>query len=481
MKSVVIYARVSSDRQEKEGFSIPAQISFLQEYAAKNNFNVVKIFQESETAKKAGRKAFNEMLAYIKENNINIILVEKTDRLYRNFKDYVLLDEIKGLEVHLVKDGTILSEKSSSQTKLMHGFKVLIAKNYIDNLSEEIKKGRAEKIKQGYYPHKAPVGYVNVKENGRAVIGIDKEKAVFVKKLFELYASGFSAEQIRKKLTGEGFYNKNKPYTKSYLIKMLHDPFYIGKMEIKGIVYQGNHKPIIDVELWNAVQKMFNQSKSRTHDVQFDYSGLIRCGHCGCQLTAELKKGKYIYYHCTGRRGGNCKKDYIRQEQIEKVIIELLKKIQIPAEFHSEAIKMLKEMHAVKNNYEETSIENINRQIKVLSSRIDNLYADKLDGIITEEFWEEKYKQWNNEKFVLLNKLQSLSKVADKFYECSNLLLNFCKEAPLLYLRQNSERKREILRLICSNFYYKDGKVSIELKSVFEHIVKNANLINGGG
>lgn len=481
MKQVVIYARVSSDRQEKEGFSIPAQISFLEEYAAKKMFNVVKVFSESETAKKAGRKAFTDMLAFIKEKNINTILVEKTDRLYRNFKDYVLLDEIKGLEVHLVKDGTILSDKSSSQTKLMHGFKVLIAKNYIDNLSEEIKKGRAEKIKQGGYPHKAPVGYKNIRDDsGKSTIAIDESKAPFVRRLFELYATGISVNEARKILFKEGLYNNMKPYAKSRLIKVLHDPFYIGKMEIKGVIYEGKHTPLIDLELFNLVQKMFNQSKARTHDVQFDYVGLIRCGHCGCQLTAELKKKKYIYYHCTGRRGGECKKDYIRQEEIEKVFVRLLERINIPAELNDKIKEVLKEMQAVKVEYNETSSESINQQIKILTRRIDGLYADKLDGKISEEFWEKRNIEWNNQKDTLLNKLQSLSNASKNFYECSNLLLNFCKDAPAKFLSKSPETKRKILNIIGSNFIYKDGKLTVELKSVFDYIIKNAYLKNGG-
>ena len=168
-KKVVIYARVSSKEQEKEGYSIPAQIKLLKEYALKNDFNVVKVFQESETAKKAGRKSFNEMLAYLESNNINIILVEKTDRLYRNFKDYVILEDYD-LEVHLVKEGTVLSKNSKSHDKFIHGIKVLMAKNYIDNLSEEVKKGLKEKVLQGYYPEKAPVGYINTVNAGKKKI-----------------------------------------------------------------------------------------------------------------------------------------------------------------------------------------------------------------------------------------------------------------------------------------------------------------------
>ena len=112
MSQAVIYARVSTKEQEREGFSIPAQLELLKNYADKNGIFVVKVFKESETAKKAGRKAFNEMLNFIKEKNIKIILVEKTDRLYRNFKDYVTIDEIKDIEIHFVKEGVVLSEKA---------------------------------------------------------------------------------------------------------------------------------------------------------------------------------------------------------------------------------------------------------------------------------------------------------------------------------------------------------------------------------
>ena len=154
MKSAVGYVRVSSKKQEDEGYSIPAQIKLLNSYAQKYNIKLEKIFEESSSAGKAGRKAYNEMLTYLKEYKINIVLVEKTDRLYRNFKDYVVLEDYD-LTVHFCKTNSVLSKNSSSHEKLVHGFKVLLAKNYIDNLSEEVKKGLVEKVTQGYYPQKA--------------------------------------------------------------------------------------------------------------------------------------------------------------------------------------------------------------------------------------------------------------------------------------------------------------------------------------
>jgi DNA invertase Pin-like site-specific DNA recombinase len=481
MKSAVIYARVSSDRQEKEGFSIPAQIEFLKNYAEENLIFVEKIFSESETAKRAGRKAFNDMLQFCKEKNINTILVEKTDRLYRNFKDYVILEDYD-FEIHLVKEGTVISKNSRSHDKFIHGIKVLMAKNYIDNLSEEVKKGMNEKVAEGYYPCKAPVGYKNIRKDGKAIIVVDEEKAPFVKRLFELYASGLSATQVRKILFEEGLYHNTKPYAKSRLIQILHDCFYIGKFLYKGVVYDGVHEPIISVDLYNKVQKMFNQSKARTHDVEFTYTGIIKCGHCGCQLTAELKKGQYIYYHCTGKRGGNCKKDYIREEKFDKLIMELLEKIAhaIPEDIYPKAVQAVKDMHSMNREYSSNSYEQIAKKLSTIEKRIDALYEDKIDGRISLEFWEEKNKAWQKEKNKLSIQLQSISKSNDTLRECSNLLLNVIKDLPQLYLQGNKVEKKQILNLIGSNFTYKDKELSIVLNSVFDYLLNYPFSKNGG-
>ena len=161
-KQAVIYARVSSKEQEKEGFSIPAQLKLLKEYAAANGFAVAQEYVDVETAKQTGRAAFGEMVAYLKAHpSVRVMLVEKTDRLYRNLKDWVTVDELD-VEMHFPKEGVVLSRESRSSEKFMHGIKVLMAKNYIDNLSEETRKGMTEKAEQGYWPSVAPLGYRNV-------------------------------------------------------------------------------------------------------------------------------------------------------------------------------------------------------------------------------------------------------------------------------------------------------------------------------
>src|SRR5215471_14457140 len=190
-KQAVIYARVSSKEQEKEGFSIPAQLKLLKEYAATNGFAVVKEYIDVETAKQTGRAAFGEMVGYLKlRPSVRVMLVEKTDRLYRNLKDWVTVDELD-VEMHFPKEGVVLSRESRSSEKFMHGIKVLMAKNYIDNLSEEARKGMQEKAEQGIWPSMAPVGYLNVVgPDGRKTIAPDPQAAPIVAHLFGWYASG---------------------------------------------------------------------------------------------------------------------------------------------------------------------------------------------------------------------------------------------------------------------------------------------------
>ena len=184
--SAVLYARVSSKDQEREGFSIPAQQKLLRQYAREHGLVIVQEFVDVETAKLAGRAGFGEMLTFLRSNaSCRTILVEKTDRLYRNIRDWITDDDLD-LAVHFVKENTVVSKASRSSEKFMHGIKVLMAKNYVDNLSEEVKKGLREKAEQGHWPSVAPIGYVNNLATHR--IDVDPVRGPIVSRLFERYA-----------------------------------------------------------------------------------------------------------------------------------------------------------------------------------------------------------------------------------------------------------------------------------------------------
>jgi len=160
----------------------------LKEYAKANNFNVVKEFEDDETAKSAGRTGFGQMIEYIEKNpDVKTILVEKTDRLYRNFKDYVTIEDL-GVTIFLVKENDQVGQGANSHQKFMHGIKVLMAKNYIDNLSEEVKKGQKQKAENGFFPGTPPVGYKLKKVEGKSRAIVDEKNKYLPIKMFEYYA-----------------------------------------------------------------------------------------------------------------------------------------------------------------------------------------------------------------------------------------------------------------------------------------------------
>src|SRR3990167_6770220 len=194
MKSI-LYCRVSSKEQEETGYSLPAQEKLLSRYSERTGYSVDKVFAISESASgKKQREVFTQIMQYVQKQGLKIIICEKVDRLTRSFKDAVMIDEWleedEERQVHLVKDSLILHKNSRSQEKLNWGIRILFAKNYIDNLSEEVKKGQKEKIAQGWLPTKPPLGYKTIGEKGHKIHILDEERANLTRRMFEKYAGG---------------------------------------------------------------------------------------------------------------------------------------------------------------------------------------------------------------------------------------------------------------------------------------------------
>jgi site-specific DNA recombinase len=485
MEHAVIYARVSSKDQESEGFSIPAQLKILQEYAAKNHYVVVQEFTDVETAKKAGRTQFSKMLSFNQENKtVQHILVEKTDRLLRNITDYALLDRLiaySDIKIHLVKENVVLSKDSRSNEKFIFGIKALMAKNYIDNLSEEVRKGMMEKAAQGTYPSTAPYGYVNAKTDGKKVIVIDPVAGPFVQKMFELYATGsYSLLLLRKKMLADGMvYRNGKNFYKSKVETILKNDFYTGVFYWKGRRYDpASHEPLVSQDLFRRVQDILtNPRKSKSKKGLFPYSNLISCGVCGCALTAEVKKAKYIYYHCTGHKG-NCKQGYLRQETIDERFGELLASLYVSDEVQEIVLQGMRESLKDKIEYHNALVLQLEKQIKLLQHRIDQVYLDKLDNKISEEFWRIHSPKWAAEKEQSLTKLLAVQKADAHYLENARLILELTKSAATLFKNGNVAGKRRVIDLLVSNCSYAAGNIDIELKSVFGMVLETAKTRN---
>ena len=477
----VIYARVSSREQEREGFSIPAQ------------FNVAGEYVDIETAKQSGRTNFDEMIRYLrKHTTVQTVLVEKTDRLYRNLKDWVTIDELD-VEIHLVKEGVALSRESRSSEKFMHGIKVLMAKNYIDNLSEEVRKGMLEKAEQGLWPSAAPFGYINVVEaDGKKAIAIDPDQGPIIARLFEWYATGsYSLKEVGQKARDAGLvYRKSqRPVPVSTVHKILRSRLYTGEFEWRGKVYQGSHKPLISMDLWSSVQDILDGRNRKTRhpktgggEREFAFTGLISCGHCGCALTAEIKKGKYIYYHCTGFRG-KCPERFVREEVLEEKFAGLLARLRFSKRIYDLIVRALKESFTVEKRDHAEAVANLRSEIDRLQKRLEAVYIDKLDGGVTDEFYQRMAAQWRDEIGRCQRDLTRHLEASSAYMDEGVALLTLARKAHRLFESASGAEKRRLLNFVLSNCTWQDGELRAEYREPFDLLaetIADADPDNGG-
>jgi site-specific DNA recombinase len=448
---VVIYARVSSREQEREGYSIQAQRRLLAEYARSRGFQVVQEFIDIESAKNPGRKEFGKMLRLLEtDESIRIVLVEKTDRLYRNRSDALAFEELiekRGVEVHLVKEARVIGKDSRSQDKFMHDIHVAVAKNFIDNLRDEVKKGMREKAEQGIYPGRAPFGYRNNRLTRS--VDVDETKAPILKRIFELYASG---EHSLTTLRSAVFEESGVRINRAYLEKILKSPFYIGQFVWRGVIYDGKHSPLVSPDLFQRAQDAFagrNKPKYRKHE--FAFAGLMRCAHCGCTVTTELQKGKYIYYRSSGGRG-KCPLPYMREQDVANLLGEVLKSIYVPEAIASRIVGSLRADLDRSEHQRKANLAALQQRLAATRTRMDQIYEDKLDGKISQEFWDRKHAEYREQERGLQVQISRLCEpIKHQNALTVQRVFELAESAYSLYLTRNPAEQGQLLKSVLLN------------------------------
>ncbi len=452
-KKCVVLARVSSRAQEEEGYSLDSQEKFLKEYCKNKGLVNTKLFKITETASKPKqRKTFAEMMIYINTNRIKILVVEKADRLTRSFKDMVMIDDWLEADdkrhVHLVKDGLIMNKHSSSQNKLNWGVKVLFAKNYTDNLREEVRKGRKEKLAQGWLPGSPPYGWTTVGEKGRKEHTPILEQIRLVKKLMEKYLepgqSLTSVTAYSKKIGMRNSYGN--PYGRSAITdNILKNPFYIGINRWEGIDYPGKQQKVISKELYDKVQaKMHRKSPPKNQKHNPDFSNLMVCPDCNGFITWEPQKGNW-YGHCVKSRG--CpKKVWARQDRVEEQLFKHFEKLLCPSpEIAEWIIESLKAKHQ-DNMYDySTSVELLRADHDRKIRQADLLYQDRLSERITPERYDELYKQIAQEQEDIEDNIKNLADTGRSQLKTGIDVLEKSQQAVKVYATKSPEAKRKLL------------------------------------
>ena len=469
-RKAVLYARVSSKEQEREGYSIPAQCKLLRSYASRQTYQIVREFIDVETAKQSGRTNFTEMISFLEEYpDVRILLCEKTDRLYRNFKDYVIIDELD-LTLVFVKEGSVLNKHSRSHEKFIHGIKVLMATNYIDNLSEETRKGLIEKAEEGSFPGTAPLGYRHNKDE--KTIEIDEERAPLIRWMFEQYATGgYSIRRLAVMLARQGLFSRkvNRMHWTS-VAQMLKNPFFTGAFLWNGKHYQGKHSPIIDKALFDRVQAVTaRRNDTRTNSHRFAYTGLLKCGHCGCSITAEIKKDRYIYYHCTFNKG-SCGGLYVREEELERQFEGIFTGFQFSEAIVEWVKDGLRQSQEEKARFHKQAIDRLRAEYDKLQNRIDQIYLDKLDGEIEDAFYQKSTTKWRGEQAHIRERIGRHEKADQNYIEQGIRLLELTQRATEIFRRKGQTEKTELLRFIMPDSILEHDTVKPVFKPPFDII-----------
>jgi len=474
----VLRARVSSKEQGKEGFSLEAQVRQLQEYASGNGMVIVQTFVDVESSKAGGADGFNEMIAFLKGHpKCRTILVEKTDRLYRNLDDLATLNALD-VEIHFVKENVVVSRNSRSSEKFMHGMKVLMAKNHIDNLSEETRKGMTEKARAGIYPSFAPVGYRNVDGPvGKRIIAPDPDTAPTIADLFSRFATGHvSVRALAAEFRVRGIKLRGRRICSSTVHYILRKRLYIGEFDWDGTTYQGIHEPLVSRECWLRVQELLDaraENKTRKVKHDFAYTGLVHCGHCGCLLVGELKKGKYVYYHCTGNRG-KCPEPYTRQETLTGKFADILRDLVIPQPVLEWLGDAVLESDRTEQAAREHAIKRLQARHEQAQARIETMYRDRLDGRIDAEFFDSHAAEWRREQETILGKIRDIQRAAPAPIDQAIDMLQLTSRASELFLMQPPNEQRHLLGVVMEKAAWKDRTLRATLFEPFE-ILRHSN------
>jgi DNA invertase Pin-like site-specific DNA recombinase len=343
--SYCLYARKSSEAEERQALSIDSQIKEMETLAQRDGLNIVEIKRESHSSKDVGqRPVFNEMIKEIREGRFNAILTWAPDRLSRNAGDL-------GALVDLMDQKLLVEIKTYSQrftNNPNEKFLLMIlgsqAKLENDNKGVNVKRGLKTRCEMGLWPAPAPTGYLNSKiVNEKGIVYIDPKRAPVMKKVFEKVADdGWSGRKIFYWLNEIDFrVTRGKPLTLSNIYMILRNHFYYGRFEYpKGSDqwYQGRHEPLISKELFDKVQEKLNYKIDRTGEKkEFAFTKLVRCGYCNSGVTADDKYKKlasgetarYVYYGCTRFNNKECPNSYIREEELTKQLEDMIDSVNI--------------------------------------------------------------------------------------------------------------------------------------------------------
>ncbi len=458
-----IYCRKSQEAEDRQILSLESQSQEIEQLILSDpDIEVVDTYVEAYSAKAPGRALFNEMLNRIEKGDAEGIIAWHPDRLARNSMDggriIYLLDQGKLTDMRFCS----YSFENSSQGKFMLNIIFGYSKYYVDSLSENVKRGQRAKLKQGWFPNRAPLGYRNCRETGKIVTDPKHFKAV--RGIFDLLLKGdTSVAAIHRIVSNEWAYKTpvhkttgGKAPSRSNVYRILTNPIYAGYILWNGKIYEGAHKPVVSkAEFREAQQILGVEPTTRPKRREFSFAGLFTCGACGKAVTAEFKRKKsgreYIYYHCTRvHTSPKCTQPSIEEKDLTRQIEAFLERIYLPDDV---AKKYFEKAESNSDAEKQAHRENLKRHewvTKNLEQQISNLTDLRVRELLDDEEFEKKR---TGLKMKLVEARENHQNVQNKqvSFEPIKCLAMFCNRAKFWFQSADWSQKQRLLQILCSN------------------------------
>jgi len=475
----ILYARKSTEEDDRQILSIEAQIFELKEFAAKEKLEIVASFQEAKTAKEPGRIKFAEMLSLIERGKADGIISWNPDRLARNSVD-------GGKIIHFVDRGLIKSLKfptfwfePTPQGLFMLQIAFGQSKYYVDSLRENVTRGMRQKIRNGVWPVLAPLGYLNnPKTRG---IDVDTAKAPKVKKIFELYATGnYNLRELAEwcqRINLKSNLGNNISIGKVHAL--LQNVFYTGLMKFKGEIYEGTHEPFISKKLFDKVQEIMREKgkpqKVKKHN--FAFLGLMKCP-CSAAITAEKKikpSGReYIYYRCTKKKGPCREKHFLREEELFAQIKSFLQKVSLSSQDTERILAELDKDEQQAKEQAKTTVQNLKAELSEIEKKLEKLLDIYLEETITAEEYASRKEKLVKKKVGLQEQIQDFEQNGLSWLEPAREFVLSLNQAAKLLESENKSEMTTFLKNIGSNCILQNRQLIFSPKIPYDLVAERS-------
>ncbi len=475
------YVRVSTDDQEE--YSPDAQRGSTGAHEVREQLTCVEEFADSHSARLAGKRPeFARMLAKLRRGPVRVVVFDKVDRSTRNLRDYADLDDLVQagrIEVHFAREGLIVRQHGTRGAKLLWGVLVQIAKDFSENLAEEVMKGLRQKQKLGRWPGSAPIGYLNVEHEGAKIIVPDPERAHLVRDLFERCAAGAAVVELTAHAQAIGLRTRPTkrhpagPVSRAHVASLLRHGIYCGDVTWGGQTTPGTHEPLVSRATWQAAQRALDGRRTggrrvRGEGREHEFSGLVTCAHCGCSLVGTTKRGgSWIAYRCSGMRGA-CGEPYVTERDLREAVARGLDELQAGAVLGVLVRDELLAALADEDAFRAKQAQRIRLELDALEKRLRALLLEVLDGRMSRAEHDTLAEGWRAEQARLRAELAGADRERAAHADALVRVYALASQVATAYRsREDVGLRRAILEAVAARTTWGAGQLTLELAEPF--------------